>query len=817
MASKQVKLSEIQDLQIEERSVYVTWTFPEKDRKNTDKYEYNWLYHAQGVWFSGSSGSVEANGIAPLQCSYSYPEPADKVQVYVKPVSKKKPKKNEGYYYVGKKATKSKPVSVLLPDKPSDPSVSIENFTLTAQVTITDPNSVTVMFEIVNAENGASIGSPITASIFAQQATITATATYGITYRVRCRAANSAGSYGPWSNFSSDTKGETPPGPIPYAPVCEALSKNSIAISWEAAANADEYVVQYTLQPRFFDSVPAQVTETEAVTTTNTQVDGLEPDYSVSDTGRYFFRVKAKNGSGESGWSPIGSCVIGTRPDPPTTWSSRATASPNDTIYLYWTHNSVDGSREVDAVITLVAGEVTTSIKIPNEVSKDEDTGTHRYLLDASRYPDGANVKWTVKTRGAFFNLDDPSNSYSDPSIEREINIYAPPSLSLYLGSENHWFWDDLEFTEEASIHTTNGELVPMELDEYSVKTLKKYPLYIKLNASPINQAPVSYNISITSNETYEDTDVFGNPIVIRDGTEVFSRFIVSSDHDILTYVLPTDANLFDGITYTVTATLAMDSGLGAEASTTFGVDLDAADDFTLDAEPIYDEERIALSLAPYCEDDNGNLVNGISLAVYRRQADGSFIQIASGLPSEVRTYVVDPHPNLGDQLYRIVGTDNRTGHMYFGDVTPDSIPEKAIIIQWSEEIRSFDDDVVNSDDELLDEPHTGTTLRLPYNVDVQDTTNPDVAFVQYIGRKHPVSYYGTHLGETASWNCEIPYEDKETISLLRHLQAWMGDVYIREPSGLGYWAQVKPSFNLEHCKVTVPVSLAITRVEGGI
>ena len=63
----------------------------------------------------------------------------------------------------------------------------------------------------------------------------------------------------------------------------------------------------------------------------------------------------------------------------------------------------------------------------------------------------------------------------------------------------------------------------------------------------------------------------------------------------------------------------------------------------------------------------------------------------------------------------------------------------------------------------------------------------------------------------------EIAKEDKNTIYTLRRLAQWMGDVYVREPSGSGYWASISVSFNQTHCKTTVPVTLDITRVEGGI
>lgn len=91
-----------------------------------------------------------------------------------------------------------------------------------------------------------------------------------------------------------------------------------------------------------------------------------------------------------------------------------------------------------------------------------------------------------------------------------------------------------------------------------------------------------------------------------------------------------------------------------------------------------------------------------------------------------------------------------------------------------------------------------------------------DVALVKYVGRKRPVSYYGTQLGETSSWKMEVPSNDEETLYALRRLAVWMGDVYAREPSGTGYWAHIKVSISQTHCALTIPVSIELTRVEGG-
>ena len=107
--------------------------------------------------------------------------------------------------------------------------------------------------------------------------------------------------------------------------------------------------------------------------------------------------------------------------------------------------------------------------------------------------------------------------------------------------------------------------------------------------------------------------------------------------------------------------------------------------------------------------------------------------------------------------------------------------------------------------------------LKIPYNIDVSDDHKPDASLVKYIGRERPVSYYGTQLGETSTWNMEIPKHDTDTLYALRRLARYMGDVYVREPSGSGYWANITISYSQTHQKLTIPITINITRVEGGV
>lgn len=204
--------------------------------------------------------------------------------------------------------------------------------------------------------------------------------------------------------------------------------------------------------------------------------------------------------------------------------------------------------------------------------------------------------------------------------------------------------------------------------------------------------------------------------------------------------------------------------------------------------------------------------VENVWLSVYRREFDGGFTEIASHV--EKNTTVTDPHPALDFARYRIVATSKDTGSVGHYDMPGHLIGGKEVIIQWNETWTNFE---VEEDEELSAPPWSGSLLKLPYNIDVSDNNNPDVSLIEYIGRTHPVSYYGTHRGESSTWNVDIAKSDKETLYALRRLANWMGDVYVREPSGSGYWANITVSFSQKHRETAIPVTLSIKRVEGGI
>ena len=392
-------------------------------------------------------------------------------------------------------------------------------------------------------------------------------------------------------------------------------------------------------------------------------------------------------------------------------------------------------------------------------------------------FADGAKIKWRVRTAGG-------TKTYGDWSILRSIDVYAPPTLTLAM----------------------------IDGDGDAINTVTTFPFYISGIAGPKTQAPIGYHLTISADSAYETVDNVGNTKIVNAGTAVYSKYF-DINTPLMVELSAGNVNLENGVSYTVTCIVSMNSGLNKESTLSFTVAWSDTS-YNPNAGIAIDPDALVAYIRPECRNNDGVLVDGITLSVYRREYDGGFTEIAKGLSNTKNIVITDPHPALDYARYRIVSITESTGTIGFNDIPGYPVGEKAVIIQWDEEWKEFDSSTGGL---LMDRPWTGSMLKLPYNIDVSDTYEQDVSLIEYIGRSHPVSYYGTQKGETATWNLEIPKKDKETLYELRRLAVWLGDAYVREPSGSGYWASVKVSFSQKHCEVTIPVTLSITRVEGGV
>lgn len=733
----------------------------------TKEYRVDWWYKVDGVWFRGTSDTTVAG---TKVSTYSAPENAVQLKVSVKPVSKThKVNGKETSYWTGSWVSSYYSVEVNPPDVPPAPSVEIDKYKLTTKVeNVSDARTDQIQFQVYN---GTKLIHTATVSVVTCRATYSVTVAAGGEYRVRARAVNlfsNSKNYSEWTAFSASIT------TIPNAPsgitVCRASSSTSVYLEWSSVTGATSYDIEYTTEQRYFDGSDK--------TTVVSNIENNHYEKTGLDSGdEYFFRVRAVNDKGHSAWSGVKSVIIGKKPSAPTTWSSTTTAITGESLTLYWIHNSEDNSKMTYSELEMYIDGVKETHTIEGTDITDQEEKTYSYAIDTSVYTEGTKIQWRVRTAGI-------TKQYGDWSIQRTIDIYAPPTLEL-------------------SMTNLEGE---------QIQTLESFPFKVSALAGPKTQAPIGYHLSVIANTGYETVDSVGNPKLINQGDEVYSKyFYITTPLDVT--LSASDLDLENNVNYTIFCIVSMNSGLTAEATTEFTVSWTDVM-YEPDAEISIDEEILVAFIRPYCVDEEGYLIEDVLLSIYRREFDGSFTEIAKDIDNVTNTVITDPHPALDYARYRILSITKSTGAVSYYDAPGYPLNEKAVIIQWEEEWSNFD---VTNEDAMVDPPWAGSFLKLPYNIDVSDKHDVDSSLVEYIGRKYPVSYYGTQLGTTSTWNMVIPKTDVDTLYALRRLAVWPGDAYVREPSGSGYWANVSVSFSQKHRDLTIPITLEIKRVEGGV
>ena len=751
-----------------DRTIYAFWDW---DKDHTENYRCMWYYdtgdkHDNGdtVWFIGSDTTTESK-----QNLYSAPSNAKRVRFKVKPQSKTKNSNGSGATYwtadwstlVYYNFSTNKP-----PTKPTGLTVSVEKYKLTATLDNLDDTATHIQFQIV--KDNSTVYKTANARIGTGHAEYTTTVDAGSEYKVRCRGMRS-NLFSDWTDYSANYA--TPPAASTGITTLKALSETSVQLDWDHCSTATSYEVQYTTKKMYFDSS----TEVKSITVTDgwshAEITGL----TAGET--YHFRVRAVNSSGESGWCEIKSITIGKKPSAPTTWSSTTTAVVGEKLFLYWMHNSEDASTQNQAQLELYIDSTKYTYTL-DAVTKDDEDVTNSYEIVTTDFPIGTKIKWRIRTSGV-------TGEFGDWSTQRTIDIFAPPTLSLRLTN-------------------SSGDYIT---------TVTRFPFYVVATAGPNTQKPVSYHISIVANESYETVDHLGNEQMISKGNEIFSKYLDDRSSTLNTAISASHVNLDNNISYTLHVTVAMNSGLTAKSSFNFDV---AWEDIKYEpnAEISIDTESYTASITPYCASSNGTLVSDVTLSVYRREFDGGFTEIATGVRNSANVTVTDPHPALDFARYRIIAIANDTGAISYCDLSGVEVGCKSAIIQWNEQWSDFNNP---NEDEMSMHPWSGSLLKLPYNIDISDGHDPDAVLIKYQGRENPTSYYGTQIGHTSTWNTTIPSDDTETLYAVRRLGSWLGDVYVREPSGSGYWANVKVSYNQKHDDLTIPISLSVTRVSGGV
>ena len=739
-----------------DNTLYSSWTW---DTANTDKYNVKWTYYTgNGIWFVGSETTSNYK-----YSTYSVPSNATQVRFTVQPVAKtyKKGKKQVAYWTASWSTVVTYNTRDLPLDEPNTPSVEIDKFKLTAEVDYYGANATHIEFEVVKNDTTRVYSGM--GKITTNHASVVCNISAGTEYKARARAVLVSGTskrYSDWSEYCDNVS--SIPSSVGKVTV-KVLSESSVELTWPAITNADGYTVEYTTDRTYFDA--SDDVQSSDVNIARCILTGL-------DAGKtWYFRVRGTNEGGEGGWSGIVSAVLGTTPAAPTTWSYSTELEIGEPAVLNWVHNCEDGSDQTGAQIELVVNGSTSTQTVTTQT---------KYTVQTTSYTDGSTILWRVRTKGI-------KNEWGEWSTQRRINLHAPATLGVALYSD--------------------------AIQSSLVEELTSFPMYIGLAAGPSTQSAITFYISVIANEPYYTTDNVGRDKRVSEGDEVYSKSFNVSENDLTVSLTPADIDLENNVSYTIKATVAMDTGLTADAEYDFTVAWED-EEYLPNAEVEIDDDMLCAYIEPYCQDDFGNLIPNVTLSVYRREYNGTFTEIMSGIDSGFGTSVTDPHPALDYARYRIVATSNTTGSISYYDLPSIPVDCSSIVIQWDEEWASFE---VNDPDSLVDPPWTGSMLKLPYNIDIQTSESHDVGLIEYIGRSNPVSYYGTQHGEKATWNCDIPANDEETLYQIRRLSTYMGDAYVREPSGMGYWAKIDISYKITHMESKIPITFNVTRVEGGI
>lgn len=818
-----------------------TWKF---NRTNVKEYKIEfWYYTYTTSTKKSSSGKVtkewvwirgESTTSTVKQATYAAPDSASKIRVRVKPVSteRKVNGKNQPYWTCEWSSYKVTEVAgYYKPDKPSAPSIEVtgtnKNRVVASLVNNIDDLTDTITFAFYsNNKHFRNIDVKVKNKTASTKVIGCAA---GTKWKIKAKAINivtrtvgsSKKTYkyeSDWSEFS-DEKVVATAKPVFKKGFPKALSTTSIRLEWNKVNGTDHYEIGYATSLDILKNM------SNGYNSVSTEGNLLSYNISNLETGsRYYFRIRSINKDQiASPWSDIVNQVLGTEPSAPTTWSSESVVSIGDKVNLYWLHNTEDGSGQEKSNIQVYSNG---SLVLDKEITNDKDkygewtNDTNVYSLDTSTFEDSSEITWRVRTKGI-------TGVYGEWSIYRSIKAYEKPQINLQV----------YDLTEEPS----ESEIIV------------SYPVCVSASVTPQTQKAIGFSLSVISMENVEITDEVGNSISINEGDEIYSKYI---DADQLSIQLTSgELDLQNGKLYKFVCIASLDSGLTATDERVISPSW-IEENYLINGEIMYDENTYSTSITCWCENNSDtdyvflvnregeyfadskdnvlyatltadntkydqvvvpdelgyNLADNVVLSVYRREANGNFIEIDTDIPNTGAYKVIDPHPTLDYARYRIVARSLETGKIEYSDLPSYPIQEKSIIIQWKEEWSNGD-----SSEDQEDLSWTGEKVILPYNIDIQEQNSLDVALASYIGRSRPVSYYGTQLGENPSWSCEIPKNDTDTLYQLRKLSVYRGDVYVREPSGTGYWAQVSISFNQTHRSSTIPVTINIKPVEGGM
>ena len=536
-----------------DRTFFATWDW---DGPYTDKFEVRWFYRTENnIRFTGHSGSVDNIDNSQPQSTYNAPANATHIYFQVKPVAQTH-KVNDldvEWWTANWSTEKVYNISDLPPVKPSNPTVTLEDYTLKVEVTGVPEDVTGVEFQII--QNDTTVYKVGSSSNLTSIAKFSCSVNPGYDYKVRCRAVKN-GLYSEWTDYSNNI--QTKPSKPAQINEIRALSGTSLTLNWTESTNAETYELEYATKLEYLGM-------SNASTTVN---DITGPRYiltGLSSGEKYFIRVRASNAQGKSDWTEAVSIILGSVPAAPTTWSSTTTVIVGEEMKLYWMHNSKDGSKETIAEIEcIINNDPPTRVQVIKANISDD---VSYYYLVTRTLTEGATIRWKVRTAGV-------TGEYGPWSATRMISVYAPPSLALTIREDSTYL--------------------------KVINEIKKFPFYIVASSGPSSQTPIGYHLSVISKDSYETVDNLGNVKMVAAGQEIMSKFYDINKHTLTVEVTPGDIDLENNCRYELQCTVTMDSGLTEEDTVSFKVSFVETEYFPT-AEILFNRNTISTHIRPYC------------------------------------------------------------------------------------------------------------------------------------------------------------------------------------------------------------------------
>ena len=455
---------------------------------------------------------------------------------------------------------------------------------------------------------------------------------------------------------------------------------------------------------------------------------GLQTADMTGISGIYYFRARNTRGALVSDWSPISDAVVTLVPPNPPTLTAPTGAVHNytasQTMTCSFVHNPIDGSAQTAAEVAYSTdgGSTWTTQSLATQTS---------YTLTLTSSSLGKTYTWRARTKGA-----DPS--YSNWSSTRQITVYQQPTVTITL-------------TDGNGVNVTNGTLTDM---------------------------PLNYSAAITGTGTGSLTGGTFAAGAYTEAATVSGTTLVGS-------VTAAEAQPVNGVTYTVTITAAMDTGLTGVGSVTVTMAFADPQAGTLAVSDADGIETLTVGLEPI----GAGEVAASSISVYR-VTDSGTVLLASDL--QAGDTITDRYAPLNTAYtYRVV-TYSTAGASRGIDFA-NTIPSNSWMALWGEKAAYG----------RLD-PSGGISV-----------TRPKRSRQYFAGRAFPVSYDGVNTGE----------QHKLTVLLLTKAERDAFAQFMRDGGrgvyksvdGYVFRADFEVSLNEQYTKPERDgtVTLTVTRIDG--